>query len=30
LWRIFLEIFVVIFRIADDIRALRERGDLRD
>jgi Domain of unknown function (DUF4282) len=29
LWRIFLEIFVVIFRIADDIRALRDRGDLR-
>jgi hypothetical protein len=29
LWRIFLEIFVVIFRVADDIRALRDRGDLR-
>ncbi len=29
LWRIALELFVVIFRIADDIRAIRARGDLR-
>ena len=28
LWRIALEIFVVIFRIADDLRAIRERGGL--
>jgi Domain of unknown function (DUF4282) len=28
LWRIVLEIFVVIFRIADDLRAIRERGGL--
>lgn len=27
-WRISLEFFMVIFRISDDIRALRERGDL--
>lgn len=26
LWRIALELFVVIFRIADDIRAIRDRG----
>jgi hypothetical protein len=29
LWRIALELFVVVFRIADDIRAIRMRGDLR-
>ena len=29
LWRLLLEFFVVIFRIHDDIRALRERGDIR-
>lgn len=29
IWRISLEFFMVIFRISDDIRALRERGDLR-
>jgi Domain of unknown function (DUF4282) len=29
LWRILLELFVVVFRIADDIRAIRMRGDLR-
>jgi hypothetical protein len=29
LWRLLLEFFVVIFRIHDDIRAIRERGDLR-
>jgi hypothetical protein len=29
LWRILLELFIVIFRIADDIRSIRERGDLR-
>jgi hypothetical protein len=26
LWRIALEIFVVIFRLAEDVRAIRERG----
>ncbi len=26
-WRLVLEAFVVVFRIAEDIRALRERGD---
>jgi hypothetical protein len=26
-WRLVLESFVVVFRIAEDIRALRERGD---
>jgi Domain of unknown function (DUF4282) len=29
LWRIALEIFMVIFRISDDVRSIRERGDLR-
>jgi hypothetical protein len=29
LWRIALEIFVVVFRIADDLRAIRDRGGLR-
>ena len=29
IFRIFLEFFVVTFRVAEDIRALRERGDLR-
>jgi Domain of unknown function (DUF4282) len=29
LWRILLELFIVVFRIADDIRSIRERGDLR-
>lgn len=29
LWRIVLEIFVVVFRIADDLRYIRSRGDLR-
>jgi hypothetical protein len=29
IYRIFLEFFVVTFRVAEDIRALRERGDLR-
>jgi hypothetical protein len=28
-YRILLEFFIVIFRVADDIRALRERGDIR-
>jgi Domain of unknown function (DUF4282) len=27
LWRILLELFVVIFRIADDLRSIRERGE---
>ena len=27
-WRLLLEAFVVVFRIAEDVRALRERGDL--
>jgi hypothetical protein len=26
LWRIGLEIFVVVFRLAEDVRAIRERG----
>jgi hypothetical protein len=26
-WRLVLEAFVVVFRIAEDIQALRERGD---
>jgi hypothetical protein len=26
-WRLFLESFVVVFRIAEDVHALRERGD---
>ena len=26
LWRIALEIFIVVFRIADDLRAIRDRG----
>ena len=29
IYRIVLEFFIVIFRISDDIRALRERGDFR-
>jgi hypothetical protein len=29
LWRILLELFIVVFRIADDIRSIRERGDIR-
>jgi hypothetical protein len=29
IWRIFLEILVVIFRIAEDLRAIRERSGLR-
>ncbi len=29
IYRIILEFFVVTFRVAEDIRALRERGDLR-
>jgi hypothetical protein len=29
LWRIALEIFVVIFRISDDLRAIRDRGAMR-
>lgn len=29
IWRIFLEFFMVIFRISDDIRNLRERGEIR-
>ena len=29
IWRIALEFFVVIFRVAEDIRAIRERGDFR-
>jgi Domain of unknown function (DUF4282) len=28
LWRIVLELFIVIFRIADDLRLIRVRGDL--
>jgi hypothetical protein len=30
LWRILLEIFMVIFRIAEDLQAIRTRGDLRN
>ena len=26
-WRLILEAFVVVFRIAEDLRAVRERGD---
>ena len=26
-WRLLLESFVVVFRIAEDLRAMRERGD---
>ena len=29
LWRVLLELFMVIFRMADDLRSIRERGDLR-
>jgi Domain of unknown function (DUF4282) len=29
IYRVLLEFFVVTFRVADDIRAMRERGDLR-
>lgn len=29
IYRILLEFFIVIFRVAEDIRALRERGDIR-
>ena len=29
IYRVILEFFVVTFRVAEDIRALRERGDLR-
>jgi len=29
LWRIILELFIVIFRIADDLRVIRVRGDHR-
>jgi len=29
IYRISLEFFMVIFRISDDIRTIRERGDLR-
>jgi hypothetical protein len=28
-WRIFLEFFMIIFRISDDIRYVRERGEFR-
>lgn len=28
-WRIFLEILIIIFRIAEDLRAIRERGGFR-
>jgi hypothetical protein len=28
-WRLILESFIVVFRIADDIRALRDRGESR-
>ncbi len=28
-WRIFLEFFMIIFRISDDIREVRERGEFR-
>jgi hypothetical protein len=28
LWRLVLEFFIVLFRIAEDIHALRERGEL--
>jgi hypothetical protein len=29
LWRILLELFIVIFRISDDLRTIRERGESR-
>lgn len=29
LWRIALEIFIIIFRIADDLRTIRDRGIMR-
>ena len=29
LWRIFLEVVMAIFRMAEDLRFIRERGDLR-
>ena len=29
LWRIFLEVVMAIFRMAEDLRSIRERGDLR-
>jgi len=29
LWRIVLELFIAVFRIADDLRAIRDRGDFR-
>jgi hypothetical protein len=29
MWRIFLEFFMVIFRISDDIRDVRQRGEFR-
>jgi hypothetical protein len=29
IYRVVLEFFMVTFRVAEDIRALRERGDLR-
>ena len=29
IYRILLEFFIVIFRVAEDIRAMRERGDMR-
>lgn len=29
LWRVLLELFMVVFRMADDLRSIRERGDLR-
>jgi hypothetical protein len=29
MWRIFLEVFMVIFRISDDIRDVRQRGEFR-
>jgi hypothetical protein len=28
-WRIFLEFFMIIFRISDDIRHVREQGEIR-
>jgi hypothetical protein len=30
IYRILLEFFIVVFRVAEDIRALRERGDIRN
>lgn len=29
IWRIALEFFIVIFRVAEDMRAIRERGGMR-